>query len=291
MNETLYKVTDADGKTFKTTQWGAGVTNRVKYPHSSFTAQMCTSDVIHAHRSLLLAGLMWHVYLVGIGDERVWGTTKEPVRFWRAEGEVVAEQGMSVGCRELTTVEEIAAPKIANTAQKAFGVLSALAAPCGETWDHPRQQQRIEWEVWARTWLAGHNRDDEAASTYAHQCGKLCHHDRTRRNGLADPLHGRAMCCAVLATLGKGWWQRMASRVALDQMQAISFHNILRSAEARELAAVERAKTKGQEATSIQKTFFGSMSRMDTLAPIDFAALARQAVEIGASEDSTGRPG
>ncbi len=69
---TLWKITNAAGRTREATQWGLGVTHNLA---SCATPRLCTGDVLHAYGDGTLA------LLLNPGD-----AAYDPLRLWRAEG-------------------------------------------------------------------------------------------------------------------------------------------------------------------------------------------------------------
>ena len=132
----LYKVTNKDGNTKNNTHWDIGVTHEV-----TGVPKLCTSTVLHAYTSPLLAALLWPLY-----------SSYKPERFFVCEGEVVVSDGTKVGCQKLTVLGTFELPELTTSQRIAFGILSAL-----QVYKHNAYQQ------WANNWLTGKNRFVSAA--------------------------------------------------------------------------------------------------------------------------------
>lgn len=93
----LYKLTDQECTTQRNTVWGPGVTNSI--PDNRRVPELCSNGVLHAYTNVNLALLLnpIHAYI------------KEP-KLWIAEGDVVANDQLKVGCYELTTIEQLPLP-------------------------------------------------------------------------------------------------------------------------------------------------------------------------------------
>ena len=115
---TLWKITDAAGRTHETTQWGPGVTHNLA---SCANPRLCTGDVLHAYRDDVLA------LFLNPGDANY-----DPPRLWRAEGEIVVADWGKVGCFSLTTVEEIPLPAWFTEETQRRRVAVTFAILCAE---------------------------------------------------------------------------------------------------------------------------------------------------------------
>lgn len=93
----LIKLTDAEGKTFRNTQWGVNKTNRID--PDKRRAKLCTNGVFHAYRDLNLAMLIRPLH----------SSTKNP-QIWEAEGDIEVENHFKCGVFELTTVRRVPYP-------------------------------------------------------------------------------------------------------------------------------------------------------------------------------------
>jgi hypothetical protein len=140
----LYKLTDSAGYTRNSTLWGEGVTHKVKV--SVATPKLCTSEVLHAYTSPLLAVLLNPIHAAIVQPQ-----------LWEAEGEVVISDWDKVGCKTLTTIARMPLPEV-NTIQKtAFAILCAKQV-CKE----------LQWTKWANAWLSGKDRSSKAAKAAAY---------------------------------------------------------------------------------------------------------------------------
>jgi len=133
----LYKLTDQHGCTRQTTKWGKGITHKA----TGEGATLCTEDVIHAYKNPLLALLLNPIH-----------ADIEKPQLWEAEGEIVADDGLKIGCKELTTIKRIRVPKITTEHRVRFAILCAL-----EVYDNK------EFAHWAKSWMDGSDRGRAAA--------------------------------------------------------------------------------------------------------------------------------
>lgn len=140
----LYKITNSEGWTHDTCLWGKNVTHTA----TGNGGELCTSGVIHAYRYLEL----------GIAFNPIHACIKEP-RYWIARGGVVADDGTKVGCRSLTTLEEVDASPIPIAALRHWAICLTL--------DYIRVGDCPPWEKWAQRWLDGSDRSRKAAEAAA----------------------------------------------------------------------------------------------------------------------------
>ena len=96
---TLYKLTDADGRTHGGCQWAEGVEHT-----APGTGELCTAGWLHAYTHPLLAVLMSPAHVS-------WWRT---ARLWEAEGDVGKNDGIKVGCTRLCTIREIPRPVVTD---------------------------------------------------------------------------------------------------------------------------------------------------------------------------------
>jgi hypothetical protein len=115
---TLWKITDAAGRTCEATQWGPGVTHTVA---PGANPRLCTGDVLHAYRDDVLA------LLLNPGHANY-----DPPRLWRAEGEIAVADWGKVGCFSLTTVEEMPLPAWFTEETQRRRVAVTFAILCAE---------------------------------------------------------------------------------------------------------------------------------------------------------------
>ena len=137
----LYKLTTQKHTTHGNTKWGPGVTHKA----TGEGTKLCSGGVLHAYTSPLLAVLLNPIH----------ADVSDPV-LWEAKGEVVASDGLKVGCKELTTTVEIPLPEI-SVEQKvrfAIGCASLVYKDAG-------------WVEWANNWLTGKDRSEDAARDVA----------------------------------------------------------------------------------------------------------------------------
>ena len=141
----LYKLTDADGYTYNRQHWEIGQTVSVDAKISRDPPKLCTSRVLHAYTSPLLAALMNPAH----------GDYKNP-RAYTVSGDVVVSDGTKVGCLTLTVTGTFELPTLTASQRVAFGVLTALAVYSEES-----------FHVWGKNWLSGADRSAAAANANA----------------------------------------------------------------------------------------------------------------------------
>lgn len=142
---TLYKLTDRDGFTragySNACLWGENVTHS-----GTGKGDLCGPGWVHAYTSPLLAVLLNPIH----------ANIPYP-RLWRAEGEIVMnDRGLKVGCRTLTTIEEMPLPVLTTEQRVRFAILCAM-----QVCDSPK------WRLWAERWLSGQSRSTMAARAAA----------------------------------------------------------------------------------------------------------------------------
>lgn len=125
----VYKLTDENGRTYGGTQWGEGVTHRVR----GGLRKLCTMGWIHAYEHELLATLLNPIH----------ANFPRP-RLWEAVGgrTCLRDGQLKIGFKTLTTVREIPVPEVTLTQRIAFGILAAK-----EVYGEP------SWIEWADNWL------------------------------------------------------------------------------------------------------------------------------------------
>lgn len=132
---TLYKLTtqsnttDVNGSILT---WGVGVSHTA----SGTGAELCTSGVIHAYTHPLLAVLLNPIH-----------ANYQNPKLWRCEGEIVIDDGLIVGVKTLTTIEEMPLPVISTEDRIKFAIL------CGK-----QVCKDPVWNIWADKWLSGEDR-------------------------------------------------------------------------------------------------------------------------------------
>jgi hypothetical protein len=133
----LYKLTDENGNTKNNMHWDIGTMHEV-----SGAPKLCSSTVIHAYTSPLLAVFMNPAY----------GAFSNPLAF-EAEGEVLVSDGTKVGVQKLTIQRScVELPKVSQTQFVAFGILCALEVCISPS-----------FVSWANKWLSGVDRSKAAA--------------------------------------------------------------------------------------------------------------------------------
>jgi hypothetical protein len=98
--DTIYKITKPDSTTKNNTSWGKHIT---RMADSSKPAKLCTEGVIHGYRSALRASL-FNILFTGY-------STGWP-QLWVAEGVIVVEDCVKIGCRGMTTLYQVPFPLI-----------------------------------------------------------------------------------------------------------------------------------------------------------------------------------
>ena len=138
---TIYKITDANGKTrpgqSNETQWGAGVTHT-----ASGEGELCGPGWLHGYHHPLLAVLLNPAH--GNYD----ATT---MRLWRCKAVVGIRKANKLGCMKITTVEEIPLPAINTTQRVAFALIVIK-----------RVYRNAEFKTFADNWLSGKDRSEAA---------------------------------------------------------------------------------------------------------------------------------
>src|SRR4051812_13853910 len=137
----LYKLTDENGRTRGSTQWGVDI----EHTATIGRPKLCSRTVIHAYASPLLAVLLNPIHAAIYTPQ-----------LWEAEGEVVIAAWDKVGCKTLTTKRQITIPRITTIQKVAFAIL------CGkQVFKNPK------WNIWADNWLSGKDRSRAAAAAAA----------------------------------------------------------------------------------------------------------------------------
>ena len=138
----LYKLTDQNGQTRNGTQWGENVTHTAA---GSANQALCSDGWLHAYEHPLIAVLMNPIH----------ADIAEP-RIWEVRGEIGKRDGsLKCGCRQLTTVSEIALPEITVDQKVRFSI--AVAWPTASA----------DWHKWAAGWIDGSNRTRASAAEAA----------------------------------------------------------------------------------------------------------------------------
>ena len=135
----LVKLTTTDDTTRNGMRWGPGV------EHTAPGGDLCTADVLHAYATPEHAAMFAPLH--GMAGERHW---------WRADGDVCADDGTKIGCARLHTIERME-PLTLTTEQRA-----EVAIRCAMTVCHDPA-----WRAWADAWLSGADRSRTAARAAA----------------------------------------------------------------------------------------------------------------------------
>jgi hypothetical protein len=133
----LYKLTDENGFTQRRTYWELGETHEV-----GGIPRLCSSTVLHAYPSPLLAALMNPAHC----------NFKYPKCFV-VEGEVCITDGTKGGSQKLTVVGTFELPKVTQTQYIAFGILCALEV-----------YHDNKFVLWTANWLNNTDRTSAAAA-------------------------------------------------------------------------------------------------------------------------------
>jgi len=135
---TVYKLTDADMRTYRGYQWILGETRR--FPGHG---KLCTAAYCHAYRDPLLAVCMAPAHVSYRG-----------LRLFSGSALVELDDGTKLGCVEFTPKREIALPALPPVE-----ALVRWAIYCAREYDVPP-----DWLRWARSWLSGRDRTSAAAA-------------------------------------------------------------------------------------------------------------------------------
>ena len=150
-HETLYKLTDKDGYTMRgepgETLWIPGNPVWVE-----FAGKLCHEGCLHAYRSPLVAVLC---------DPRN-GPYLPDGKLWEARGVVGLDNGLKVGCKQLTTIKEIDVPKLSTTVRVRTAIKMALRAVIDT--GYMTLTDCDGWAKWAAAWLDGRDRTRLAAN-------------------------------------------------------------------------------------------------------------------------------
>lgn len=143
MTTTLWKLTDADDRTYGGCQWGPGVTVT-----TSGKGELCGPGWTHWYTDPLLA-----VWLNPIHGDYPEAT----MHLWEGEGEIGAtDHGLKVGCARATTWRRVAVPDVPLVARIRAGIECALLV-----------YREPGYAAWADGWLSGRSRAAAAAADAA----------------------------------------------------------------------------------------------------------------------------
>jgi hypothetical protein len=139
----LYKLTDAEGRTYNNTQWGEGVThNATGRGRGRGSLKLCSTGFIHAYESPEIAVLFNPIH----------SDFRDPMLLWEAEGEIALKADQTkCGCKSLTTLRTIACPVIFTEQRVRFAILCATSV-----------YQDPEFLKWSKRWLSGKDRSSAA---------------------------------------------------------------------------------------------------------------------------------
>ena len=136
--QTLYKLTDENGRTQNYTQWDEGISHTA----AGEGTKLCTGDVIHAYECPLVAVFMNPSH----------ANYKNPI-LWEAEGVIVAREGqLKCGVKTLTTLRKLDLPTISTQERIEIAIRCAL-----------KVYSKRPFVDWADKWLAGTDRSGAAA--------------------------------------------------------------------------------------------------------------------------------
>ena len=129
----LYKLTNGSGMTRGNTQWRENVTHRAK----GKGVELCSPGVIHAYRDPYLA----------IFHDPIGGNYGDTALMWEAKGKVVADDGLKVGCKSLTTLRQIPLPVLTTEQRVEIAIRISLLV-----------YKETSYVAWAEAWLSGKDR-------------------------------------------------------------------------------------------------------------------------------------
>jgi len=165
-----YKLTDENGRTHNSTQWGEGVTHTATVKGKT----LCTDEVIHVYASPLLASLLNPIH----------ANFYRP-RLWECEcSRPVANDGTKLGVKSCTTLREIPLPVVTTEQRVRFAILCAL-----------KVYHAKEYVLWADGWLTGKDRARKAVYAAAHAADAVY----AAARAAADAAHTAARAAAHAA--------------------------------------------------------------------------------------------
>lgn len=133
---TLYKLTSSDMLTRNNTHWGINITHKLpKKKEYTF----CSGDVIHAYVSPNLATIM----------DCMHGKFLPKAILWECEGNIVINDGIKIGCTELTTLYQVKIPTITLRQKVTFAIKCVQ-----HIYKDPN------WNKWANHWLRDEDVDN-----------------------------------------------------------------------------------------------------------------------------------
>ena len=138
-----YKLTDENGRTNNSMQWGENITRAV----TGSGTVLCTNGFIHFYMNPLIAALMNPAH----------GHFKNPI-LWECKYDesTSLHEPLKSGSKTVKTIKRIPLPQVTATQRVAFGILCAM-----------RVHKEKEFTKWAKDWLSGKDRSRKAAAAYA----------------------------------------------------------------------------------------------------------------------------
>ena len=138
---TIYKLTDQDMRTHNGFQWTLN-----KEETASGKGGLCGPGFLHAYTDPLLAILLNPIH----------ADIKSP-RLFKGTGTVSkTDNGLKIGCTEMTLTEEMELPVINIVQRIAFGILCTKEV-----------YKDKDWNTWADNWLSGKDRTEATAEAAA----------------------------------------------------------------------------------------------------------------------------
>ena len=185
----LYKLTNGSGMTRGNTQWRENVTHRAKEKGS----ELCTGQVVHAYRDPYLA--VFHDPIgVSYGDTAL---------MWEAKGKVVADDGLKVGCKSLTTLRQIPLPVLTTEQRVEIAIRISLLV-----------YKETSYVAWAEAWLSGKDRTRAAVAAYWAANWAAARAARAAAEAAARVAAGAAYGAAEAAGWAAYWAAYWAARAA-----------------------------------------------------------------------------
>ena len=137
-----YKLTDENGRTNNSMQWGENITNIA----IGAGTVLCSNGFIHFYMNPLIAALMNPAH----------GHFKNPI-LWECKYDesTSLHKPLKSGSKTVKTIKRIPLPQVTATQRVAFGILCAM-----------RVHKEKEFTKWAKDWLSGKDRSRKAAAAY-----------------------------------------------------------------------------------------------------------------------------
>ncbi len=191
------KLTDKNGQTQGSTQWGEGVTHT-----APGTGNLCSSGWIHTYSHPLLAVLLNPAH-ADFSNPKLWEC--------EVSGSTRDDCGLKQGWESVTTVREIPVPVVTVEQRVRFAILCAKEV-CQET----------GFVLWADRWLTGEDRSARAASAAW---------------SAAEAAWAKAASAAWAKAASAAWSAWAAARAAATAARAKSINFIALAEEAVEAQA------------------------------------------------------